>query len=85
MRAMILAAGRGERMRPLTDSMPKPLLEIGGKPLIVHHIENLKRGGFREIVINVAHLGEQIINMLGKRHATSWQRAFFGRKRGYIY
>lgn len=65
MRAMILAAGRGERMRPLTDTTPKPLLEVAGKPLIVHHIENLKRGGFSEIVINVAHLGEKIIKKIG--------------------
>ena len=65
MKAMILAAGRGERMRPLTDATPKPLLEVAGKPLIVHHIENLKHGGFEEIIINVAHLGEQIMNALG--------------------
>lgn len=54
---MILAAGRGERMRPLTDHTPKPLLEVAGKPLIVWHIENLVRAGIREIVINHAHLG----------------------------
>lgn len=65
MRAMILAAGRGERMRPLTDTTPKPLLEVHGKALIVHHIERLKRGGFDEIVINVAYLGDKIINALG--------------------
>lgn len=65
MRAMILAAGRGERMRPLTDTTPKPLLEVGGKALVVHHIERLKQGGFEEIVINVAHLGDKIINALG--------------------
>jgi MurNAc alpha-1-phosphate uridylyltransferase len=57
---MILAAGRGERMRPLTDKTPKPLLMAGGKPLIVWHIENLVRAGIKEIVINHAHLGEQI-------------------------
>ena len=51
--AMILAAGRGERMRPLTDTTPKPLLEAGGKPLIVWQIEALARAGFRDIVINV--------------------------------
>ena len=60
MKAMILAAGRGERMRPLTDHIPKPLLKVGGKPLIVWHIERLVRAGFRELVINHAHLGAQI-------------------------
>ena len=60
MKAMILAAGRGERMRPLTDDRPKPLLEAGGKPLIVWTIEALARAGFRELVINVSHLGEHI-------------------------
>ncbi|MDO8263187.1 MAG: nucleotidyltransferase family protein [Gallionella sp.] len=58
--AMLLAAGRGERMRPLTDHTPKPLLEAGGKPLIVWHIENLVRAGITELVINHAHLGAQI-------------------------
>ena len=62
---MILAAGRGERMRPLTDHIPKPLLEVGGKPLIVWHIENLKKAGFNEIVINHAHLGLLIEAYLG--------------------
>ena len=65
MKAMILAAGRGERMRPLTDHTPKPLLLVAGKPLIVHHIERLARAGFRELVINHAHLGEQIEAALG--------------------
>ena len=65
MKAMILAAGRGERMRPLTDTAPKPLLKVGGKPLIVWHIENLAKAGFKEIVINHAHLGEQIEAALG--------------------
>ena len=65
MKAMILAAGRGERMRPLTDHTPKPLLKVGGKPLIIHHIENLKNAGFSELVINHAHLGEQIVSALG--------------------
>ena len=60
MRAMILAAGRGERMRPLTDTTPKPLLKVGGKPLIVWHLERLAATGFTEVVINHAHLGEQI-------------------------
>jgi N-acetyl-alpha-D-muramate 1-phosphate uridylyltransferase len=63
--AMILAAGRGERMRPLTDNTPKPLLEVRGKPLIVWHIEKLTRARFKTIIINIAHLGEQIIESLG--------------------
>jgi len=62
---MILAAGRGERMRPLTDHTPKPLLEVGGKPLIVWHIERLAAAGFEAIVINHAHLGQQIEQRLG--------------------
>lgn len=65
MKAMLLAAGRGERMRPLTDRVPKPLLEAGAKPLIVWHIEKLAAAGFREIVINHAWLGEQIPAALG--------------------
>ena len=65
MKAMILAAGRGERMRPLTDHTPKPLLKVGGKPLIVWHLERLTKAGFKEIVINHAHLGEQIEQALG--------------------
>ena len=63
--AMILAAGRGERMRPLTDHTPKPLLQVGGKPLIVWHIERLRAAGFTRIVINHAHLGQQIEDALG--------------------
>lgn len=65
MRAIILAAGRGERMRPLTDKMPKPLLEINGKPLIQYHVENLVRAGIVDIVINHAIFGEQIEAYLG--------------------
>ena len=65
MRAMILAAGRGERMRPLTDATPKPLLEAGGKPLIAWHIEALVRAGIADIVVNHAHLGRQIEVALG--------------------
>ncbi len=65
MRAMILAAGRGERMSPLTDSTPKPLLKIGGKPLIVWHLERLADAGFRDVVVNHAHLGTQIESVLG--------------------
>jgi MurNAc alpha-1-phosphate uridylyltransferase len=65
MKAMILAAGRGERMRPLTDTTPKPLLCAGGKSLIAWHLERLAAADFREIVINHAHLGEQIEASLG--------------------
>ena len=65
MKAMILAAGRGERMRPLTDVTPKPLLQVGGKPLIEWHIERLAQAGFRDLVINHAHLGAQIETVLG--------------------
>lgn len=65
MKAMILAAGRGERMKPLTDITPKPLLEVGGKPLIVWHIEKLANAGFKEIIINIAHLGYMIPEALG--------------------
>ncbi len=65
MKAMILAAGRGERMRPLTDHTPKPLLQVGGKALIAWHLENLAKAGFKEVVINHAHLGSQIKTALG--------------------
>lgn len=62
---MILAAGRGERMRPLTDTVPKPLLEIKGKALIVYHLQALKKAGIDSVVINVAWLGEKIQQALG--------------------
>ncbi len=62
---MILAAGKGERMRPLTDHTPKPLLPVGGKPLILWHLEKLAKAGFGRIVINHAHLGDQIEEVLG--------------------
>ena len=65
MRAMLLAAGRGERLRPLTDAVPKALVEAGGKPLIAWHLERLARAGFRDAVINVSHLGERIIERIG--------------------
>lgn len=65
MKAMILAAGRGERMRPLTDHTPKPLLKVGGKSLIAWHLERLAAAGFQDIVINHAHLGAQIESALG--------------------
>ncbi|WP_456380062.1 N-acetylmuramate alpha-1-phosphate uridylyltransferase MurU [Thiolapillus sp.] len=62
---MILAAGRGERLRPLTDHTPKPLLKVAGKPLIVWHLEKLAEAGCRLVVINHAHLGAQIEDALG--------------------
>lgn len=65
MRAMILAAGRGERLRPLTDDLPKPLIQAGGKPLIEYHIEALARAGFQDIVINQGHLGHLLPEHLG--------------------
>lgn len=60
MRAMVLAAGRGERMRPLSDRVPKPLLRAGGKPLIGHMLEGLARAGVREVIVNLSWLGAQI-------------------------
>jgi len=78
MRAMLLAAGRGERMRPLTDARPKPLMEVAGKPLIAWHLERLARAGFREVVINVSWLADQIVDALGdgSRHGVriAWSR-----------
>ncbi|MGR9100746.1 MAG: N-acetylmuramate alpha-1-phosphate uridylyltransferase MurU [Gammaproteobacteria bacterium] len=70
MKAMILAAGRGERLRPLTDHTPKPLLPVAGRPLIEYTIEALVAAGFTELVINLAHLGEQIKDRLadGRRY-----------------
>ena len=65
MKAMILAAGRGERMRPLTDHTPKPLLKVADKALIEYHIEGLVRAGFADIIINHAWLGEQFEQVLG--------------------
>jgi MurNAc alpha-1-phosphate uridylyltransferase len=65
MRAMILAAGRGERLRPLTDTLPKPLVKVRGKPLIEHHIQALAAAGFREIVINQGHLGDLLREKIG--------------------
>ncbi len=62
---MLLAAGRGERMRPLTDRCPKPLLEVGGRSLIEWQIERLVHAGFTELVVNHAHLGEQLVGRLG--------------------
>ncbi len=64
-KVMILAAGVGERMRPLTEHTPTPLLQVGGRPLIVHHIERLALAGLTELVINVSHLAQQIIDYCG--------------------
>jgi len=66
MRAMILAAGRGERLRPLTDSIPKALVPAGGKPLIAWHLERLAASGCREAVVNVSHLSGQIVERIGE-------------------
>ena len=78
MRAMVLAAGRGERMRPLTDRVPKPLLPVAGKPLLQHHLERLASAGFTEVVINVSYLGEQIVARFGDGRALglhiAWSR-----------
>lgn len=65
MKAMILAAGRGERMRPLTDTTPKPLLAVRGKPLVQWHIERLRDAGFTDLVVNVSWLKEQLVAFLG--------------------
>ena len=68
MKAMILAAGRGERLRPLTDRIPKPMLSVGGEALIVHQIRWLRRAGITDIVINLHHLGTQIEERVGRGH-----------------
>src|SRR3954464_11606317 len=65
MKAMLLAAGRGERLRPLTDHTPKALVAAGGKPLITWHLERLAASGCREVVINVSHLAQQIVDYVG--------------------
>ncbi len=70
MRAMILAAGRGERLRPLTDTTPKPLFKVGDQSLIERHLERLALAGFREVVINLAHLGDMIRDTLG--NGSNW-------------
>lgn len=82
--AMILAAGRGERMRPLTDTCPKPLLQVRGKPLIVWHIEALAASGVKQIVINTAWLEEQIVAALGDgaRFGLSIRYSLEGRDHG---
>lgn len=84
MKALILAAGRGERMRPLTDHTPKPLLEVRGKPLIVWHLEALARDGIREVVVNTAWLEERIVDALGdgSKHGVSIRYSLEGRDHG---
>lgn len=62
---MILAAGLGERMRPLTDFLPKPMLSVGGKPLLQYHLEALAQSGITDVIINLAHLGEKIVAFVG--------------------
>lgn len=84
MKAMILAAGRGERMRPLTDTVPKPLLAAGNKPLIAWHLERLAAAGFREVVINHAHLGAQIEAALGNGAAFGLSIAYSPEPRGAL-
>jgi N-acetyl-alpha-D-muramate 1-phosphate uridylyltransferase len=78
MKAMILAAGRGERLRPLTDTTPKPLVEVGGETLLGRHLERLAHAGFRRTVINVSHLGEQIVERFNgggpQGMAITWSR-----------
>src|SRR6201986_3819925 len=66
---MIMAAGRGERMRPITDTLPKPLVPVAGKPLIGYHLERLARAGFREVVINLSWVGGKIRDALGDGRA----------------
>lgn len=71
--AMILAAGRGERMRPLTDNLPKPLLKVRGWPLIVHHLRNLQAAGVKHVVINHAWQGDKLVDYLGDGQAFGLQ------------
>jgi MurNAc alpha-1-phosphate uridylyltransferase len=84
MKALILAAGRGERMRPLTDHTPKPLLVVRGKPLIVWHLEALVREGVREVVINTAWLEDRVVDTLGdgSRYGASIRYSLEGRDHG---
>lgn len=77
MKVMILAAGRGERMRPLTDSTPKPLIEVAGETLLGRHLARLARAGFRQAVINVSHLADQMIARFGggtRELSIAWSR-----------
>src|SRR5437763_3040003 len=76
MKAMLLAAGRGERLRPITDRLPKALVPVGGKALIAWHLERLAAAGCREAVINVSHLGEQIVDYVGEGRRFGLQVAY---------
>src|SRR5690606_32019928 len=69
MKAMIFAAGMGTRLKPLTDTIPKALVPVGGKPLLQHIIEKLKRFGFNEIIINIHHFGQQIIDFVQENNS----------------
>lgn len=69
MKAMIFAAGLGTRLKPLTDTIPKALVPVGGKPLLQHTIEKLRRAGFDEIIINIHHFGQQIIEFVQENHS----------------
>ncbi len=69
-RAMVLAAGRGERLKPLTDTIPKPLIAVGGEPLVSHHLRALQSAGIRDVVMNVSWLAEQVRQSLGD--GTPW-------------
>lgn len=69
MKAMILAAGRGERMRPLTDKTPKPLIKVNGQPLVVYHLKALAKAGITKVIINTWYLGDQIIDAIGNGQA----------------
>jgi MurNAc alpha-1-phosphate uridylyltransferase len=84
MKAIVLAAGRGQRMRPLSDVTPKPLLEVHGKPLIAWHLEALARGGVREVVVNTAWLEERIVDALGdgSRYGVTIAYSMEGRDHG---
>jgi MurNAc alpha-1-phosphate uridylyltransferase len=84
MKAFILAAGRGERMRPLTDTTPKPLLKVGGRSLIEYHLDALARAGVRDIVINTAWLGEQIHAALGSGKLYGLQITYSHEKDGAL-
>ena len=83
--AMILAAGRGERMRPLTDQCPKPLLQVRGKPLIQYHVEALGRAGFRDLVVNTAWLGHQIESHFSALAAPDGRDALSGQEHPRIH
>src|SRR5689334_21231822 len=68
MKAIVLAAGRGERLRPITDTLPKPLVTVAGKPLTVYHLEALARAGVRDVVVNLSWLSDRIREALGDGH-----------------